>query len=592
MSDRPSEAALFDRANLDARITFVSASFLLAYGFAALLDRVGAPERFVGAAPPWFTIVALAALGFLLHSMRVSVYYAAGRAVPAAYSGFANAAIVIAMVTPFATRLAGRSWTLGVVGGVFLGLATAAFYLGPLLRKTGAFSISGLLAARFPSAAPRFGVIAAVALSSGLLAIAGGLIAVDALVDLTGAGRTFAAFAIAAATLVIAGPGGLAGAIWTAAAAGGVALFGLGLPLFALGVRGELPVNILGGGPGWREAAELLSAWRIVPAPMNLLIEIGATIAVALGVATLAPTLAPAVTTNDLAAARRSGFATFGWSIFFALMVGGAVAASAIEFAGATAGQPPERLPPPVYAASKRGLVEICGATVRNPSEAQRACVAQGLAPGAPLNAADVRPMEGVYLLGALPGASGLGAAAAGLLASGLIALGLALAATGLQTCATAVGHDALYRLRGEIDLTSRRLAITRLVLIVVSALGYVVGATHIVSPSVLVSLALSISAACVAPAVAMAFWPRAGDREALVALIGGVIGLVAALAAAAAARRVEIYALAALAGATLGLAMGVVSGLSTEPEKPGAREFIRRVLRGDGQVMAPDKGA
>jgi cation/acetate symporter len=87
-----------DRGRLESRIAFATASFLLAYGFAALLDRVGAPEPFVAAASPWFTLIALATLGVLLHSMRASVYYAAGRAVPAAYAGFANAAVAAALL--------------------------------------------------------------------------------------------------------------------------------------------------------------------------------------------------------------------------------------------------------------------------------------------------------------------------------------------------------------------------------------------------------------------------------------------------------------------------------------------------------------
>ena len=57
----------------------------------ATVDRVGAPERFVGAAAPWFTILALGTLGFLLHSTRVGAYYLADRLVPGAYAGFANA---------------------------------------------------------------------------------------------------------------------------------------------------------------------------------------------------------------------------------------------------------------------------------------------------------------------------------------------------------------------------------------------------------------------------------------------------------------------------------------------------------------------
>jgi cation/acetate symporter len=592
MSQKSSEAAMLDRANLDARIAFVTASFLLAYGFAALLDRVGAPERFVGAASPWFTIVALATLGFLLHSMRVSVYYAAGRAVPAAYAGFANAAVVIAIVLPFAARLAGHGWWTGVIAGVFLGVGCAALYLGPLLRKTGAFSIAGLLAARFPSPAPRFALIAAIAAASGLLAVAGGQMAVEAFVDLTGASRIVAAFAIGAASLIIAGPGGLAGAIWAAAAAAGVAVFGFGWPLAALGLHGELPVNLLGGGPGWPAAAELLAGWKVMPDPNNIAVEIGAMIAVALGIATLAPVLAPSVTTSDAAAARRSGYAACGWTLALALLVAAATASAAISYSKAVEGQPPERLPPPIYAASARGLVAVCGAQVSNASQAQRACAQQGLAPSAPVGAANVRPVDEAYLLGALPGAADLGASTAGLLASALIALGLVLAAAGLQACGAAVGHDALYRIRGEIDLTSRRLAITRMALVAVSAFGYVASVAGLATPGGLISLALAISAACVAPSMALAFWPRAGDREALAAILGGAAGLAAARVFADADSAVETYALAGLAGAALGLGMGAVSGLASRQDKPEAQAFIARVLYGDAQIVAPDKGA
>lgn len=593
MREHTGEQTLPDRAALDARIAFVAAAFLLAYAFTALLDRVGAPERFVGAAPPYFTVLALATLGFLLHSMRVSVYYTASRAAPAAYAGFANAAIVVAMTLPFAARLAGRSWGLGVVCGIFLGLAAGAFYLGPLLRKSGLFSLSSLLAARFPDAAPRLGLIGAVALASCLLALAGVHIAVEALVDLSGASRPFAAFLIGAASLVVAGPGGLAGVIWASAAAGGVALLGLAWPLAALALHGDLPAGLIGGGgEAWRGAAELLGVWGVAPGPTSLLVEIGATIAVALGLACLAPTLAPAVTTADVAATRRAGYASFFWTIVFALLVAATVAAAALNLSANVAGEAPERLPPAVYTASARGLVSICGASARGPSEAQRACAKQGLATGQPLAAANVRPVDGDYLLGALPEIAGLGAAASGLLTSALVAFGLALAAAGLQACATAVGHDALYQMRGEIDLTSRRLAISRLALVVVSTLAYVTSVAHLTTPGPLVAMAIAISAACVAPAVALTFWRRAGNREAIVALAGGMAGVAFSLLAAESARRVEVYAIAGLVGATLGLAFGIVSGLASGGEKPEARAFVLRLLRGDGQVMQPDKGA
>jgi cation/acetate symporter len=591
MRERTGDFARFNRAVLDSRVAFVTASFLLAFGFAALLDRVGAPERFVGGAPPWLTLIALAVLGFLLHSMRVSFYYAGGRAIPAAYSGFASAAVAVALLLPFASRLAGRSWLLGVVSGAFLGLAIATLFLGPLLRRSGVFSLSGFLAIRYPTAAPRLPLIAAVALSSGLLAIAGTEMAADALVELTGAGRMFAAFAAASAGIVIVGPGGLGGAVWVAAAAAGVALVGFGWPIAALSFQGELPVGLFGGA-GWPESDELLSAWKLMPPSMGFFLETGATLAIALGVATLAPLLAPAVTTETPQSARASGVLTLGWSLIFALLVAAAVAASAISLAGAVAGQPPERLPASIYAASGRGLVGICEARAANPSQAQRACAAQNIAPGQPLRAADVRPVDSDWLLTALPASTGLGAASGGLLASALVAFGVALAALGLQACSAAVGHDALYRLRGEIDLTSRRLALTRMALVVVSTAAYIVSLTQLVPPGGLIGLALAIAAACVAPAVALAFWDRAGDREAMAAFVGGAVTLAAGLAVAGSGRKIEAYALAALAGATVAMAAGVASALASREAKPAARAFIEQVLWGEGEIAKPDKGA
>jgi cation/acetate symporter len=590
MLERSREATLFDRASLDARIVFVAASLLLAFGFVALLDRVGAPERFVGAAAPWFTILALATLGFLLHSTRASAYYLADRLVPGAYAGFANTTIMVALLLPFAARFAGHSWFPGVVGGVFLGLACESLLFGPLLRKCGAYSINGLLSARFGADAPRIGLLMPIAASAALLAMAGDLIAVEALVDITGTRRAFAAFSIVAASLVIAGPGGLNGAIWTAAAAGGIGLFGFGVPVMGLTFEGALPVSLFDDGAGWSAAAALMSGWGITPRPMRLDVDIATTLALAAGVAALAPSLATSVVTADSATARRSGVAALLWMLVFATLISVSMAAAALSFADEARGKTAENLPDAAFDASARGLVSICGAFPKTPSLAAIACAKNGPGLGKPLTPANMRPVDPQYLLGSLPAFAALGAAASGLLASGFIALGLALSAMGLQACAATLDHDSLYRMRGEADLSSRRLALTRLALVVVAALGYLVCALNFVAAGELVALALAISSACVAPSMILMFWPRAGDREALVALAGGLLGLVAALTVAETHRRVEIYGLAGLAGATLGLSAGIISGLASEEEKPGARAFIVRLVKGDGRVLDPGR--
>ena len=596
MIDRTEDAPLFDRASLDGRIAFVSAALLLAFGFAALLDRVGAPERFVGAAAPWFTILALGSLGFFLHSTRVATYYFADRIAPGVYAGFANATLLAAMLLPFAARLAGHDWTIGVFCGAWLGLAGGALVIGPLLRKSGACSISGLLAARFPTPVARFGLIVAVALTAGLLAIAGDLIAVEALVDITGAQRRVAAFAVVAVSLLIVGPGGVGGALWTTVAAGGIAILGLGWPVAALWIDGVLPVRP-SGGEGWTDATQRLAEWGVMPPPMNASVDGALTLSIALGVAALAPSLVTAVTTPDPATARRSGVAALLWGGVFALLIAVVTAAAAIAFANSARGVSAERLPDAIFAGSARGLVAVCGVYPETPAAAQRACAARAKTPGQPLAAADVRPADTFYLLGALPAFSGLGAAVSGLIASALIALGLGLGAMSLQACGTALGHDALYRMRGETDLSSRRLALTRLVLVGVSAVGYLVSMLNFIAPGELVALAIAISTACVAPALILAFFSGISARAGQAAVIGGVAGLLLALALAETRRRVEIYGLAGLSGACLALVVACGYSLFErltlrQDEASDASAFVARLIRGDGRVLTPDRDA
>ncbi len=580
---------LFGRSHLDERIAIATTTFIVAYAFIALLDRIGAPRAFIEVLAPGFTIAALAALGFLLHSMRASLYYTAGRAVPAYYAGLANAAIVMGLALPFATQFAGRSWLIGPCGGFFLGLAGVAFYLGPLLRKTGAFTLSGLLAARFPGLAPRLCVIAVTGVSAVFVALAGHQTAVDALSGLTGVGRGFAAFVMGVAILLIAGPGGLSGVIWAASAAAGVALAGFGWPVLKLALSGALPGAASGG--GWREAIANMEVWGALAPSAGGGFEVAMTLAVALGVLTLAPVLAPAVTTHDPPRARRAGWVALIWTLILATLVATTIAAAALAVARVGVGRSPEHLPDVFYAASSRGLVKICETRVHDPAEARRACAAHGLAQGAPLRVGDVA-VSGRFLLSGLPELAGFGAAVSGLLSSALIALGLALAASGLQACATAIGHEAFYRMRGETNLTSRRLAATRLALVAVTAFGSASTAANLFDPRALVGLALSLSAAAIAPVAALAFWPRAGDRDALVALIAGHVGMTSVFVMTAGAPNVDVFALASLSGAALGLAAGAISALSRPAPTMRDAALVARMLHGDGQIMGQDKGA
>lgn len=579
------------RARLDGRIAFTVATFTLAYALVALLDRVGAPERLVAVVSPYFTVLALALLGFLLHSMRVSSYYAAGRAAPASYAGLANAAIIMGLAAPFAARLTGGSSLLGVAMGFLLGVAGVALLMGPLMRKTGAFSLSELLSARFTRLEPRLGMIAVAAVSSALVALAGYQTAVDALVGFTGTGRPFAAFFIGAAILLIAGPGGVTGILWSACAAAGVLLAGFGLPELTLALRGfSPPLPILGDEAAWREAAVLLQNWRLAT-PAGLGLDLTTALGVGLGIATLAPALMPAVTTRDAAGATRAGLATLIWTLVAAALVAATVAASAVTLSRVAVGQTPEHLPDALYTASARGLVKICGVRVEGPAEARAACLTRKLAPGAPLRAEDVTA-RAEFLIGGLPQLSKLGAAFTGLLASGVIAAGLVLAAASLHACAAAVGHDAVYRLRAESALTSRRLAITRAALVGVTALGSATSAANAIDARTLVGLALAISAAGFVPIVGLALFARAQDKDAMTAQLIGVATMTAVLVVDPGPPNVETLAWAGLSGGLAGLAAGVLTARIWSKETEESRRFVSTILRGDCRVLGEDKGA
>ena len=573
-----------ERARLDGRIAFATASLVAAMCFAAVLDRVGAPISFVEAVAPCFVAAGFGLLGVLLRSMRVSYYYAAGRAVPTEYAAFALAALTAGLICAFAPQFAARSWFFGVCGGVLAGAALAGIWVGPLLRKSGAFSLAGLLVLRFPGLAARLAALGFAGLCAALLAVAGETAAVDALAGVFNGSRIFPALLVALVALSIAAPGGLFSALWSACGAGAIAILGFGWPLATLVLRGA---PVFERDAVWREVAGHLERWGALDAFDGYGAGAIAALATTLGVATLAPLLAPAVATRDAARARAAGMMAFGWSLLFAWLVAMSVASAALSLSRQTVGQAPQRLPDAVYELSRRGVLTLCGADAATPVAARAACGPQKLT----LADEDVAARPGL-LLTALPTLEHMSAAAAGLAAAARLALALALAAAGLQAFGTTLGHETVYRFRGETDLTSRRLATTRLALVGVSALGFASSAFDFAPAGDLAALAITLSAALIAPSAILALWSRASDRDALAAMLCGLLGVGAVIAAAGAAHGSDVLGSAGLFGAAFGLVGGIASALQRGDESEPGAAFAARLLHGDGEVVGPDKGA
>ena len=574
------------RDAIDGRVTFAIAAFAAAGGLIVLLDRVGVSERFIAAIGPTLALLALAIIGFVLRTMRISGFYAAGRATPPAYAGFATAAIATALVAPFAPPVSDLYSGAGVFAGFAFGLGCAALFSGPFLRKTGAFSISDLVGARFDNMALRLGAALLVGVSALLAGLAGFETAVSALATIAGLSRSLAAVVIAMILTIATVPGGLSGVLWAAVAAAGLAVAGFGLPLLLTLLAGQpVPLPVLGDQDSWRRATNLISFWQgDTGQPVSFWLSLG----MALGMAASAPLIAPFITVRDRVAALRTGIGAGLWSLVLAALVAATVAASALGLLDQLAGRRPDRAPDQLYAASAAKLISICDANPRNWGQAREAC--QKL----PGYAGVIRPQDistrGAFLLTALPALGGFGAAAAGLVWATVAALGAALAAAGLLSAAVALGNDAIHRLRDKSALTSRRLAIVRAILVVsIGGCAFVCSAREL-DPRALIGVSLAFSAVGLAPLMALSLWPRARSRDAMFAL---AIGLGAAEALLFAGDgTVRGLAAAAVVGCFAAIVAGVLSSFIGGGDRSAGYKFVAAVWSPDGDVIAPDKGA
>ncbi|MDB5569184.1 MAG: symporter-like protein [Hyphomicrobiales bacterium] len=591
MSNPSTEDDRRARASIEGRVAFAVAAFLIACGLVGLIDRVGAPESIVVALGPIVTLSGLAVLGLLLQAMRISRFYAAGRATPAPYAALAWAGLAAGLALPFLPgergALSSPALLVSVLAGLGGGMALAGAATGPLLRKSGAFSLSDLLGGRFAHPLAPLAAAALVALVSLLVALASFESAVRGLQGVLGLPRFACALLAGFVLLAMAAPGGLSGAVWGACGAAGVLLAGLLAPIGLLMIRGEpLPLPIIGDGEHWRAALAHIADWQGAPfagasAPIAL--------ACALGAAALSPFLSPAIACPRAASARQAGAAACLWVAVLALAGAASLAFSALDLNGVLVGRRPDELPSFAYFASGNGLLAICGRMVESPAAALAACRALPGFSGA-LGPSEIWA-SGRFLLGAVPAVHGLSVAFTGLAAAGFAAASLALAAASVQAFATAIAHDAIFRVRDAAALTSRRLAGTRMFMIVLGGLVSILSVETFIDPQEMIGLALAVCACAIAPLLALSLWPRATGGDAMLALLASLAAAAAVLALSPATP--ASVAAASLTGFAASLATGVASSLRrSEAQAREGRMFLQGVLHGESDLMNADKGA
>jgi cation/acetate symporter len=302
------------------------------------------------------------------------------------------------------------------------------------------------------------------------------------------------------------------------------------------------------------------------------------------------PVVAPAFAAPDRRSARRAGYVSLVWLCVFAGLAAVTIAASSISLVQDAVGQKPDRLSPALYSAAKNGAFAICGAEASTPIALRQTCAAR---PGFKdnLRASDLAPRRD-FLFANLPLLAGLGSAFSGLVAAALAALGVALAGVGFHACATALGHDAFHRIRDAEALTSRRLAITRMLLIVVVVGSTAWASTTLIDPRAAIGVALVLSIAAVAPLIALVLWSRASALDALVALVVGLAGTEATLIMLGGGMTNGHLAAASLSGAAMGVIAGILSSLVRGGDRELGGAFVRTMLHGKAEMPNLDRGA
>jgi hypothetical protein len=303
-----------ERAKIDGRAAFAGAAYLMGIGLIFLLARVGAPDGLVRGLGPLFDLAGLVLVGLLTRSTRAPAFFVADRAVPAPYAGLALAAIAAGLVIAL-DPLRGSPLPLA---GVAIGLAFGGVVIGPALRAINASAPSDALATRFPHFLLRLYFAGLLFAIGALVAIAGFATAVEAFMALFAPSRAAAVTIVAIILALMVVPGGLAGLLWNGAAAAGMLIVILGLPIAAPFFSSDATFTPALWDPGlWSDA--LARAWGSAAAgdpKAHYLIVLAS----ALAVATLPPVTSPGVGAFSGRRALRAGALGLVFAILLVLI--------------------------------------------------------------------------------------------------------------------------------------------------------------------------------------------------------------------------------------------------------------------------------
>lgn len=524
-------------------------------------------------------------------------YFAAGRRVPAIFTGLALA--VSALGATGLVTLTGVFFVSGFDGlaitiGALAGFVAMAILLAPFLRKFGAYTIPTYLGRRFESRFLRllsavFLALPMLLLIAAELRIAG---SVGAWISGVPAATLLPLFAlIVMATLV---PGGMRSLSWSNAAQAITVLLAFLVPVALVAVLvTKLPIPQLSYGPIVRslikqEAALALPGVATTAFSFDLPGEGFATIAKrfatpfgAIGpaafVATMlmvmaglasAPWLLPRVSaTPGVHDARKSlSWATFIFGILILTMtsVAAFMRAPLMELALAS---DPGQMPEWLVNLQQAGLVELTTASTK---------VAVG-------SVAFAR--DGVFL--ALPIATGLPSAFVYLAAAAAIAAALATTGAAGVALGNLLSEDVLNGLSWEPTSDTVRLLMARVMLAAAIGAGTALALVAPADPLSLMLWAVTITGATAFPVLVLSiWWKRLNEFGALAGMISGFVISTGAIIAGEAG----LFSTAGTVAAAVALPVGTIAALLVSVMTPApsrhALELVRDIRVPGGEIL------
>ena len=606
-------------SNLGRIYSIYTGGFIAFIILMAILSALGVENVVIGYLFMGFTIVIYAVIGVLSRTMQVGEYYVAGRRVPAFYNGMAtgadwmSAASFIGMAgSLYLLGYDGLGFVLGWTGGYVL----VAILVAPYLRKFGAYTVPDFLSARYGGNFAR--LIGVVVLFSCSFTYVVAQIFGTGIISARFLGIDFnvAVYVGLAGILVCSMLGGMRAVTWTQVAQYIVLIIAYLIPAIWMStVKTGIPIPQLMQGQalhniGLLEAAQGIAVGHATPFAhggydaKNFFLLI---LCLMVGTASLPHVLMRYFTTPSVREARVS----VAWSLLFIFILYFTAPAYA-AFAKWTmldlvaSGLTPENIADKAgwmlrWAAADNTLVQICGKAAVDTAAIVAACAEKGVTA---LSFADINLNADMIVL-ATPEMAGMPYVISGLVAAGGLAAALSTADGLLLAIANALSHDIYYKMIDQNAPTSRRLIVSRVLLVLVAVLAAYVASTKPSDILSMVSWAFSLAAGGLFPALVLGvWWKRANSAGAVAGMIAGfaitIFYLVMTQYGAdfdKATPNMELWwgvknISSAAFGLPVGFAVMIVVSLLTKAPSSEMQAFIEEIRVPRGKTMMEEKTA